>query len=102
MVDICTKWKIPFINLSELSSSEAIQTKLLAVKPKIILCSIEDINTEEKQSALQNTKISYIAVDECQVECMIEETSIISLTLSLILLSYARTMFFSVCLKLLS
>jgi len=67
MINICKEWKIPYLNISELSTKEDVQSKLEAVKPKVIICSIEDINKEEIQASLQLQKISYIAIDECQV-----------------------------------
>ena len=67
MVNICSEWHIPFLNLSECSNPEEIVTKIAATRPKIILCSIEDISRVEVQSSLQLVPIKYIAIDECQV-----------------------------------
>ena len=68
MAGICEKWKIPFINLSDITHPEEIPQKIESLKPKIILCSIENIVDEAVQKSLQKLKVSYVAVDECQVK----------------------------------
>ena len=67
MEKICSAWKIPYLNLSDVANPDDIPDKLNELKPKIILSSIEDINKEEVQSKLQLLDISYVAIDECQV-----------------------------------
>ena len=64
---ICRQWKIPYLDLSEISEPESISMRLSERKPKVILSSIEDISREDIQKHLQTLNISYVAVDECQV-----------------------------------
>ena len=67
MAGICEDWDIPYLNLSEITKPVEIAAKLEEKDPKIILSSIEDISNCAVQDQLQSLKVSYIAVDECQV-----------------------------------
>ena len=67
MAKTCAEWQIPYVNISEIPNSQDIKLKIDEVKPKVILASIESVSQEEVQSCLQRLDISYVAVDECQV-----------------------------------
>ena len=67
MANICERWHIPYLNLSDVTSPSEIASRLRELDPKIILCSIEDISDPNIQSQLQSLMVSYIAMDECQV-----------------------------------
>ena len=67
MINVCKEWHIPYLNLSDIPNPENIAAELSSVKPKILLCSIEDISKAEVQNSLQMVDIQYIAIDECQV-----------------------------------
>ena len=67
MASICEEWDIPYLNLSEVRNHGDITTKLQELEPKVIIASIEDMANSSIQSQIQTLKISYIALDECQV-----------------------------------
>ena len=67
MSKICEAWKIPYINLSNITSRESTPTFTHSQAQKIILASIEDLTDVMIQKYLLSLKISYVAVDECQV-----------------------------------
>ena len=67
MAATCEDWDIPYLNLSDITKPAEIAAKLEEMNPKIILCSIEDISNSAIQAELQSLKVSYVAVDECQV-----------------------------------
>ena len=67
MSSICEDWEIPYLNISEVRNPAEITTKLQELQPKVIIASIEDIANSSVQSQLQALKISYVALDECQV-----------------------------------
>ena len=67
MEAVCASWKIPFLNISSISSPNEIPEKIEQIKPKILLSAIEDVNDEDIQDKLAMLDISYVAVDECQV-----------------------------------
>ena len=56
---------IDYINLSSTSMEDL--PDLLASLPTVILASIESLVNPEIQTAIRRSKISYIAIDECQV-----------------------------------
>ena len=66
MSKVCSDWKIPCLNISDIRPDE-LPLKLEEIKPKIILCSIEDLNNEDIQDKLQLLNIAYVSIDECQV-----------------------------------
>ena len=68
MSQICTNWKIPYLNISEISNLEELPFKIEEIKPKVLLASIEDINREDVQDKLQLLNIAYVSIDECQVK----------------------------------
>ena len=67
MARVCELWAIPFINLADIRHPEEITQKVAEVKPKIILCSIQNVSDEAIQRRLQKLNVAYVAVDECQV-----------------------------------
>ena len=67
MSQVCEKWGIPHLNLADTRNPEEIDRKIEELKPKVILCSIEDVSEEATQRRLQKLDVSYVAVDECQV-----------------------------------
>ena len=67
MALVCEAWKIPYINLANIMNPDDITKKIEEVKPKIILCSIENVTDEAIQRRLQKLDVVYVAVDECQV-----------------------------------
>ena len=67
MAGVCERWKIPYINLADIRDPDEIPLKVATVKPKIILCSIENVCDEAVQRRLQKLDVAYVAVDECQV-----------------------------------
>ena len=67
METICKRWNIPYCNISGVPPSEILPS-LQSSEAKIVLCSIETISDEKIQKAIQNVKVNYIAVDECQVQ----------------------------------
>ena len=67
MEEVCTAWKIPFLNISGITNPEDIPEKNNQLKPKVLLASIEDVYREEIQDQLHMLDIVYVAVDECQV-----------------------------------
>ena len=69
MSKVCSDWKIPCLNVSDIRPDE-LPLKLEEIKPKIILCSIEDLNNEDIQDKLQLLNIAYVSIDECQVSGM--------------------------------
>ena len=74
MENICLDKNIPYINLSAITDPTTIRLKIEEVKPKVILSSIEDIGKEEVQNELHKVKISYVAIDECQVSTQLVDT----------------------------
>ena len=67
MEDDCIKWGIPYLNLSSTEYSK-IKEEITKIKPKVILTSIEAICDEEVQAQLLNVNISFVSVDEAQVD----------------------------------
>ena len=67
MCDICEAWKISYLNLSNFSSPQHIQTEIESKNPQIIIASIEKISDLAIQKALINVKLDYVAIDEAQV-----------------------------------
>ena len=67
MAQVCTAWKIPFLNLSDAKDPDDIPKMLEELNPRIILSSIEDISSAAIQSKLQLLDVQYVAIDECQV-----------------------------------
>ena len=66
MESICEEWKIPYCNISTIEPKE-IMPSLKTNDVKILLASIECISDVTVQKAIQDLKVNYIAVDECQV-----------------------------------
>ena len=67
MCDICDKWGISFLNLSNFPNPKDIQTEVECNNPLIIIASIEKISDLGFQKALLNVKLDYVAIDEAQV-----------------------------------
>ena len=67
MASTCAKWDIPYLNISDIKNPADIGAKLQQIEPKILLSSIEDISNPTVQAQLHSLKISYVALDECQV-----------------------------------
>ena len=83
MGDICQSAGIPFINLGRLTfikqkfliddfEAEVHNLNELGLmiqqnEPKILLCSIENVDDPIVQKQIQNLQIAYVAVDEAQV-----------------------------------
>ena len=67
LANLCQSSSIPFLNLDELDSSSDIAKKLMEVKPRVIISSIEDISKADIQAELQSVDIRYVAIDECHV-----------------------------------
>jgi len=66
METICKDWNIPFCNISSTPPSEIVSS-LKSADAKVIIASIEKISDVKVQKAIQNIKVNYVAVDECQV-----------------------------------
>ena len=67
MAAICDTWRIPYVDLSNIHTSEQISSVLEELQPKVILCSIESISNPAIQDQINNLDVAYIAIDECQV-----------------------------------
>ena len=67
MEKICSEWNISCLNISNILSPDEIPVKIDELSPKVILASIEDLDKEDVQAALQMVNIAYVAIDECQV-----------------------------------
>ena len=68
MAKICENWDIPYLDLSDIHNPSEIQPKMEELDPKIILTSIEDISNPLIQSQLQTADVSYVTIDEAQVD----------------------------------
>ena len=66
MEQICESWKIPFCNISGMKPGDII-ANIKTKDAKILIASIELISDVTVQKALQDLKVNYVAVDECQV-----------------------------------
>ena len=67
MEKICSEWNISCLNISNILSPDEIPVKIDELSPKVILASIEDLDKEDVQAALQMVNMAYVAIDECQV-----------------------------------
>ena len=66
MESICREWNIPCCNASNIGVTE-ILSSIKANRAKLLIASIELISDVTVQKAIQNLKVNYISVDECQV-----------------------------------
>ena len=71
MASLCEAWDIPYLNLSDIPNKSDVESKIEAGDPKIILSSIEDISNPLIQSQLQTLDVSYVAIDEAQVQVLL-------------------------------
>ena len=74
------------MNLDDLDSPTDIAKKLMEVKPRVIISSIEDISNADMQAELQSVDIRYVAIDECQVIiCYTEHFKLVNLSPQLLI-----------------
>lgn len=66
MCNVCSSWGIKYLNLSTVQE-DTIGEKVNSEQPKIIISSIEKINSSTVQKQLFNVKFVYISLDEAQV-----------------------------------
>ena len=71
MCQVCENWGINYLNLSSIDEAE-IGEKVLTMKPKILITSIEKISNLNVQKQLSNLKLEYISVDEAQVNIIVQ------------------------------
>ena len=66
MTQVCESWGISYLNLAAIDE-KLIGEEIAAVKPKILISSIEKISTPSVQKQLFDLHLEYISLDEAQV-----------------------------------
>ena len=66
MTGVCESWGISYLNLADIDE-KLIGEQIAAVKPKIVISSIEKISTASVQKQLFDLQLDYISLDEAQV-----------------------------------
>ena len=64
------------MHLADITAYENLAGMIAQLNPKVILCSIEDINDPQIQKQLQELTVAYVAIDEAQVRYLITSLAI--------------------------